>query len=255
MERESYENKVGTILDSNDINRMTQTLFKPALKHCDVDTSQAGMIVYSKESLDDDAPSDVAIDHYFSFHAMQDPETRAITYGISEEITENITLDQLDDDDCNQIRHQFQQQYVAAGRHIVDLTADPTWNALYAPEIFNHVTLSLSLTTSYMFQGNHAVKTFAAERRLRVAVGANNEDMPVHYDTVLNAFHFDDKPLGLDEQVCATEGWPPEFYAGLDNASDAMLMMTTKDREHVMLILNELQFLPRQKSSERFQGN
>jgi hypothetical protein len=249
MEREYYQNKLGTILDSKDILRMTRTLFKPAIKECEVNKIVPGITVYSKEYTDDSQHED-GMDYYYSFHAVDDAWRKVKEYNISEEMTEYITLDQLTEDECKQVRLQFRQQYVASGCQITDLPADPSWNALSAPEIFNRVTLSLALTNSFNIKGDVIRKTFSAERRLRVLVG-NKEDVVAEYhDTVLDSYHFDDRPLPLDEQVKESD-WDPEEYALLDNASDALLAMTTKDREQIIGILDKLQLLTQNKQSSR----
>jgi hypothetical protein len=71
-----------------------------------------------------------------------------------------------------------------------------------------------------------------------------------YHDTVLDSYHFDDRPLPLDEQV-KEDDWDPEDYALLDNASDALLAMTTKDREQIIGILDKLQLLTQNKQSSR----
>lgn len=249
MEREYYHNKLGTILDSRDILRMTRTLFTPAISYCEVDKSAPGITIYSKESSDDFQRED-GIDYYHSFHVVDDKWLDVKRYTITEEVTENITLDQLNYDECNQVRLQFQQQHVAAGYQIKDLTTNPTWNALSESEVFNHVTLSLALTNSFFFSGDQAVKTFSAERRLRVRAGAEDNTISGYYDTVLDSYHFDDKPLPLNEQV--HDNWTPEYYAALDNAGENMLTMTTKDRDRVISILHNLKLLTQNNPSSFF---
>lgn len=251
MEREYYQNKLGTILDSKDILRMTRTLFRPAIDHCEIDDTKTGIRLYSKEYTDNSQDDDT-IDYYYSFHAVQDKWLGIKRYNLSEEVTENMTLDQLTEDEYRQVRLQFQQQYVAAGNQITDLPSDPTWNALSVPEVFNRVTLSLALTNSFSFTGNQARKTFSAERRLRVRVGDTDDTDDAYYDTVLDSYHFDDKPLSLDEQV--KEDWSSEDFARLDNAGEEMLTMTSKDRDQIIGILNKLHLLTQNSQPGLFQA-
>jgi hypothetical protein len=241
MEREYHHNTVGTRLSSKDILRMNRTLFKPAIDYCQIDDSKPGIRVYSKEYVDD-SQEEAGIDYYYSFHAIQNKWIGTKQFNLSEEVTENITLDQLTEDECKQVRLQFEQQCVAAGMQMADLHTDPTWNALYAPEIFDRVTLSIALTKSYFFSGDYARKTFSAERRLRVRVGETEDTADAYYETTLDSYDFDDKPLSLDEQVKETD-WTPEDYAYLDNASDAMLAMTIEDLNDILSIMNRLQLL------------
>ncbi len=230
MEREYYHSKVGNALEARDIVRMTRTLFEPAIDRCEIDITGVGEPVYYKE---DDAGfhDEDGMDYHHSFYSTVNDRTGLRQYGVYEEATQKMTLDQLTFDECNRVRLQFQQKHVAAGGQITDLSNNLMWKALYDPEIYTGITLCVASTRSFVFAGTRAVKSFAIERRLCVEGDV----------IILDAYHLDDEVN--DAAGAFTDQWEPEQVAMLDMAGEDVFAVTTKDREEIISILDELSLL------------
>jgi hypothetical protein len=239
--------KAGRFLTAQDINRMEEQIFTPAIMLCNEQGFRDKNGTYYMN-----LPANITIEDGVEciprFESAMDSQTGVCTHDVAQDVIESRTFNQLTDDERELIRSEFLQRYRQEGGDEANLSDDAEWQALVDSKQHKDVTIRYSATTKYVFTDTTARRNFYIMHTMI----KKGEALRVLKD---HSFEYDSDIATFDNTAASIlSGFSPEETAIIDIAQEDLCAVTTADLPEIMEIMTSLGLVTRKDQKHFVNG-